>query len=151
MDSTEKANFINNLRFHIKNSNKGFEYFLEKWNELSKENRDSLKLALKIMCMQEMNNVDTITSSFFEFEKVSKYIDESETYFPDTEKFLTQNGANDKAIVKLFMELRSRGFIDNTNEEIAKLISNVFNIKYSTAYKYLKNPSEMGKTKNLLS
>jgi hypothetical protein len=151
MDSKEKSNFINHLRFHVKDSNKGFKYFLEKWNELTNDDADTLKEALKAMCIQELSKEDSISSSFFEFEQVLNYVNELNTYFPETKKFLLSNGAKDKSIVKVFMELKNRGFINNTNEEIAKLVSLVFNIKQDTAYRYLKNPGSMSKTKDLLS
>ena len=151
MDSQEKSNFVNHLRFHVKDSNKGFKYFLEKWNELAKEDADALKNALKAMCMQELSKEDYISSSFFEFEQVYNYIDKKENYYPDTNKLTLANGASDKAIVKIFKQLKTSGYIDNTNEETAKIVSMVFNIKYDTALRYLKNPGDMSKTKNLLN
>jgi hypothetical protein len=70
MDSKEKSNFINHLRFHVKDSNKGFKYFLEKWNELTNDDADTLKEALKAMCIQELSKEDSISSSFFESEEL---------------------------------------------------------------------------------
>jgi len=148
MDSIEKANFINHLRFHIKDSNKGFKYFLEKWNELAKEDATSLKEPLIIMCSQELVNNHSISSSYFEFREVIKYFEDE--FKPDVKKFNVSNAAKDNEIVKLFLRLKKLGYIVNSNEEIANLISCVFDINEKTALSYLKNPDKQTAVRDLL-
>jgi hypothetical protein len=48
------------------------------------------------------------------------------------------------------MRLKQNGYITNTNEEIAYLISLVFNINENTALSYLKKPSEQVGVRDLL-
>jgi len=148
MDSIEKANFINHLRFHIKDSNKGFKYFLEKWSELNKEDADSLKEPLLIMCVLEIQNDHSISSAYFEFQDVIKYFEND--IKPNVNKFNLKQGIKDIEIVKLFLRLKALKYILNTNEETAALISQIFEIKYDTALSYLKKPSELSAVNDLL-
>ena len=37
MNSTEKSKLLQHLNYHIKDISKGFNYFLEKWEKLDKE------------------------------------------------------------------------------------------------------------------
>jgi len=148
MDSIEKANLINHLRFHIKDSNKGFKYFLEKWNELNEEDADSLKEPLLIMCVLEMQNDHSISSVYFEFQDVIKYFEND--LKPNVNKFKLKQGIKDIEIVKLFQRLKALKYILNTNEETAALISHIFEIKYDTALSYLKKPSELSAVNDLL-
>jgi hypothetical protein len=60
MDSKEKADFINHLRYHIKNDNEGYKYFIHKWNQLDEEDINSLKQPLLVMCYQEMQKDDIL-------------------------------------------------------------------------------------------
>ena len=150
MNSEEKSKFVQHLIYHIKDTSKGFNYFIEKWMNLDKEEIESLKTPLLTMCLKEMEIINQLSDSYFEFQKVSNYLIENGEYKPDIKKFNLTNGTSDKAIVKLFMKLDDLGFINNTNEEIANLVSQVFDIKYTTALSYLKNPNQMEKTKDLL-
>jgi len=148
MNSEEKSKFVQHIIYHIKDTSKGFDYFIEKWKELDKEDIESIKNALMSLCQIEIVN-NNFSESYFEYEKVFNYLIENEEYKPDIKKFNLTNGTSDKAIVKLFMRLKNSGNINNTNEEIANLISHVFDIKYKTALSYLNNPNQMDKTKNL--
>jgi hypothetical protein len=149
MDSKEKSELVQHLIYHIKDTTKGFDYFLEKWEKLDKEDIESIRNPLLMLCINEMNNPKDFSKSYFEYQKVSDYLIENEEYKPDTKKFVVKNGVSNKAIVKLFMKLDNYGYIDNTNEEIAKLISLIFDINYKTALSYLNNPNQMQKTKDL--
>jgi len=148
MNSTEKSKLVQNLVYHIKDISKGFNYFLEKWKQLEKEDIESIKNPLIFLCQNEMSNY-IFSESYFEYEKVLNYLIEKDEYKPDIKKFNLTNATSDKAIVKIFMKLDDLGIINNTNEEIAKLISHVFDINYKTALSYLNNPNQMQKTKDL--
>lgn len=151
MNSQEKSNFINHLRFHIKDSTKGFKYFLEKWEKLDQIDATLLKEPLLIMCIDEMKIDKSISSAFFEFQNVINYFIENGEYIPDIKKFTMTNAVNGKEITKIFYRLNKLNYIHNTNEEIAKLLSTLFEIKYLSAYNYLKNPKNMENTKDILS
>jgi hypothetical protein len=148
MNSIEKANFINHLRFNIKDSSKGFKYFLEKWGELKEEDADSLKEPILIMCVLEMQNDYSISSAYFEFQDVIKYFEND--LKPNVNKFKIKQGIKDIEIVKLFQRLKALNHILSTNEETAALISLVFDIKFQTALSYLKKPSELDGVYDLL-
>ena len=148
MNSTEKSKLLQHLIYHIKDISKGFNYFLEKWEKLDKEDVESLKYPLITLCQTEILN-NNFSESYFEYEKVLNYLIEKDEYKPDIKKFNLTNATSDKAIVKIFMKLDDLGIINNTNEEIAKLISHVFDINYKTALSYLNNPNQMQKTKDL--
>jgi hypothetical protein len=150
MNSEEKSKLVQHIIYHVKDTSKGFEYFLEKWGELDNEDIESLKTPLLTMCLKEMEIVNQLSDSYFEFQKVSNYLIENGEYIPEIKKFNLTNGTSDKAIVKLFMKLDDLGIINNTNEEIANLVSQVFDIKYKTALSYLNNPNQMDKTKDVL-
>lgn len=148
MNSEEKSNLINHLRFHIKNNNEGYEYFLKKWEQLDEEDANSLKQPLIVMCYQEMQKEEFITASYFEFQKVTIFFEDE--FIPQANKFNISNAATKNEIVKIFMRLKQLGYITNTNEETAKLISIVFDIGYDTALSYLKNPGKQVSVRNLL-
>jgi len=148
MNSTEKSKLVQHLIYHIKDISKGFDYFLEKWKQLEKEDIESIKNPLIFLCQNEMSN-NIFSESYFEYEKVLNYLIENDEYKPDIKKFNLTNATSDKAIVKIFMKLDDLGIINNTNEEIANLISIVFDINYKTALSYLNNPNQMQKTKDL--
>lgn len=150
MTSQEKSIFIQQMRYRIKEEDKGYQYFFERWNELSEEDKESLKDPILIMCLRENQIDDGPSKNYFEFQDVIKFLSIEDEYKPDIKKFVVKNGASDKSIVKLFMKLDDLGYIDNTNEEIAKLVSIIFDINYKTALSYLNNPNQMEKTKDLL-
>jgi hypothetical protein len=52
---------------------------------------------------------------------------------------LTEN-IKDVQIAKLFYDLKKAGYIDNTSEEIASSISNLFSLNFDTIFSYLSNP-----------
>jgi len=149
MDSKEKADFINHLRYHIKNDNEGYKYFIHKWNQLDEEDINSLKQPLLVMCYQEMLKDEFVSPSYFEFQNVIKFFDDE--FIPQAKKINVSNAATSNEIVKIFMRLKQLGYITNTNEEIANLISQIFDIKNSTALSYLKKPSELESVRNLLN
>ena len=106
---------------------------------------------LLMLCINEIDKINNFSESYFEYQKVSKYLIENAEYKPDIKKFTMTNAVNGKEIVKIFMRLNKLNYIHNTNEEIAKIVSTVFEIKYTTAYNYLKNPKNMDNTKDILS
>jgi len=150
MDSQEKSDLINHLLNYIRNEKEGYKYFIQKWNQLNEEDINSLKEPLYLMCIKEMQQDKFISSIYFEFQNICHYLLETQEYKPDVKKFNISNTAKDNEIVKIFMRLKQLGIILNTNEEIASLISIVFDIGYKTAYSYLKKPNDQKSVKNLL-
>lgn len=148
MDSERKSDFIGHLRYNIKDTSKGYKYFLDKWSELNEEDADSLKEPLLIMCVQEMQNDHSISSAYFEFQNVVKYFEND--LKPIVNKFLLKDSIKDIEIVKLFVRLKGLKYILSTNEETAALISLVFDIKFQTALSYLKKPGELEGVYDLL-
>ena len=150
MDSQEKSNFVNHLRHYIKNEKEGYKYFLQEWNQLNEEDINSLKGPLYVMCIYEMQQDKFVEPAYFEFQDIANYLIESKEYKPDVKKFNISNAAKDNEIVKIFMRLKNLNYITNTNEEIASLISKVFDIEYGTAHSYLKKPNDQKSVRNLL-
>lgn len=148
MDSQRKSDFIGHLRYNIKDTSKGYKYFLKKWSELNEEDAESLKEPLLIMCVQEMQIDHSISSAYFEFQDVIKYFENE--LKPNVNKFMLKDGIKDIEIVKLFLRLKGLKYILSTNEETAALISLVFDIKFQTALSYLKKPSELEGVHDLL-
>ena len=148
MDSKEKADFINHLRYHIKNDKEGYKYFIQKWEQLDENNIKSLKGPLIDMCIQEMQKEEYVTAAYFEFQNVVTYF--QDVFKTEVRKFNISNAAKKNEIVKIFIRLKDLRYISNSNEEMAHLISQVFDIKYSTAYSYIKNPSDQKSVRNLL-
>ena len=83
-------------------------------------------------------------------QKKRKVIRNKQKNKSDIKKFNLSNGAKAIEIVKIFLELKQRNYIDNNNEDTATLICTIFDIKYNTALSYLDNPKKLGKTKDLL-
>jgi hypothetical protein len=148
MDSKEKSLLIQNLRYNIEKEGKGFDYFIEKWKDLNQEDIDSLIQPLLEMCFREMQKDSMPSASYFEFQKICDYF--NDRFKPEVKKFAIANSTSANEIVKLFMRLKQNGYITNTNEEIAYLISLVFNINENTALSYLKKPSEQVGVRDLL-
>jgi hypothetical protein len=102
------------------------------------------------MCLNEMQQDKFVDPAYFEFQNIANYLNESQEYETDVKKFNLSNAAKNNEIVKIFMRLKQLGYITNTNEEIAKLISKVFDIEYGTAISYLKKPGDQKSVRNLL-
>lgn len=148
MDSKEKADFINHLRYHIKNDKEGYKYFVKKWNQLDEDNINSLKNPLIDMCIQEMQKEEYVTAAYFEFQNVVTYFQGE--FKTEVRKFNISNAAKKNEIVKIFIRLKDLRYISNSNEEMAHLISIVFDIKYTTALSYINKPSKQVSVRNLL-
>ncbi len=150
MDSKEKSNFINKLRLAITNGENGIEYFMEKWKELNEMDKLSLSDPILLMCHREMQQDTYISSIYFEFQNIVQYIIDTQEYKTDVKKFNLSNTAKAIDIVYIFHKLKRNNYITNTNEETAQLISIVFDIKYKTAYSYLKDNKKFESIRNLL-
>ena len=97
-----------------------------------------------------MVSMTKYSTQYFEYQNILKYLIDSGEYKPDIRKFTMTNAVKAKEIVKIFMRLNKSNYIRNTNEEIAMLISTMFEIDYKLAYNYLKNPGKTDTTKDLL-
>lgn len=150
MDSKEKSNFINKLRLAIANGENGIEYFMEKWKNINETDRLSLTDPLLLMCHREMQQDTYISSIYFEFQNIVQYIIDTQEFKTDVKKFNLSNTAKAIDIVNIFHKLKRNNYITNTNEETAQLISIVFDIKYTTAYSYLKDNKKFESIRNLL-
>jgi len=148
MDSKEKSLLIQDLRYSIEKEGKGFDYFIEKWKDLNQEDIDSLIQPLLEMCFREMQKDSIPSASYFEFQKICDYF--NDRFKPEVKKFTISNSASGNEIVKVFYHLKQMGYITNTNEEIANLISLFFDIKETSALSYLKKPSEQKGVRDLL-
>jgi hypothetical protein len=57
-----------------------------------------------------------------------------------------------KKLVKVFYELKIRGYLDNTNDEIAKIVAKIFDFNYATVFSYLNDASNKFKNvENILA
>lgn len=148
MDSNEKSLLIQHFRYSIEKEGKGFDYFMEKWKDLNQEDIDSLIKPLLVMCLIEMQKDSIPSASYFEFQRIYNYFNDQ--FKPEVKKFGMANSASGNEIVKVFYRLKQMGYITNTNEEIAYLISSVFDIKETSALSYLKKPGEQEGVRDLL-
>lgn len=151
MDSIEKSNFITKLRLAIINGENGLEYFIEKWKQINEIDKISLSDPLLLMCHREMQQDTYISSTYFEFQNIVQYIIDTQEYKTDVKKFILSNSAKAIDIVNIFFKLKRNNYIENTNEETAQLISIIFDIRYTTAYSYLKDHKKFDSARNLLS
>lgn len=150
MNTEEKSNFINKLRIDINEGEDKLEFFIKKWKEFNDIDKESLSMPLLEMCIKEMRSDDYKSKAYFEFQNIVLYLRENQEYKSDIKKFNLSNAVKANEIVKIFLELKRRKYIDNTNEDTATLICTIFDIKYETAYSYLKNPEKLDKTRDIL-
>ena len=150
MNSEEKSNFINKLRIGITEGEDKLEFFIEKWKEFNDIDKESLSMPLLEMCIKEMRSDNYKSKAYFEFQNIVLHIKENQEYKSDIKMFNLSNAVKANEIVKIFMRLKNNGYIDNTNEDTATLICKIFDIKYETAYSYLKNPEKLDKTRDIL-
>lgn len=123
------------------------EIKLEKMNEIDQSNlkRRILAKAKKSINDHEENDIFS-GESYRNAEKVINYYENKLTEHPT--KIKLNNTISDKQIVYLFRILQENKYFINNKKEIAKALSLIFEIKESTATKYLSD-KELEQPKNL--
>ncbi len=134
-----------------KDPEKAFQTFESTWSEFSLEERKSLAVFLVKQCNEVFESKFTdikIKMYWIAIGNMStiKYIEDGPlpimNYNPDEDI---------KKLVKVFHELKTRGYIKNTNEEIAKIMAKIFDLNYATIFSYLNSASHhLGGIENIL-
>lgn len=129
---------------------KGYESFRDQWGKLTYEQRQLLNFFLTRYVNYIFEREEFIEEHQFYWIAVLQ--EANSEFVGDTIgiKLALSDEVSDKQIVKLFYELKTSGYIQDTLERTAKAVSNLFNLNFNTVYKYLRNPSEFEKTRSLV-
>jgi hypothetical protein len=132
-----------------KDSEKTFSHFKAEWPKLTYDEREVLKGVIGSYI-----TIDIIHDSNYpeyQFYWLAIFQEARTEYEGDhyKGKFILSETIRDTQIAKLFYDLKSHGYIQNTIEEMATLIANIFGLKHSTIYSYLNDPKKLSKAKPL--
>ena len=149
MNSEEKSNFINKLRIGITEGEDKLEFFIEKWKEFNDIDKESLSMPLLEMCIKEMRSDNYKSKAYFEFQNIVLHIKENQEYKSDIKMFNLSNAVKANEIVKIFLELKKRKYIDNTNEDNGEDEYIIGNMDYEDFYE-LKEKQDKIKKENII-
>jgi hypothetical protein len=126
-----------------------YNFFKAEWPKLSYDEREILRAIIGSYVSADLLHDETYPE--FQFYWLAILQEAKTEYQGDNYqgKFILSDTIKDIQIAKLFYDLKSHGYIENTIEELATLVSNLFGLKYSTIYSYLNDPKKLIKTKPL--
>ncbi len=148
---SEAFNELQKLKEDINNDYQlGYQAFIERWEGYEDDLKKLLKPQIYRYCHEDPSGEDVSIKTFVLQAILNFLLEEYPDDLPKSKLKLTTN-INDVDIAKLFYTLKQKGYIANTNEEIASNIANMFNLNENTIFSYLSDPkNKMGKAKQLI-
>jgi len=163
MEIAEILKWQNNIGQQIySNPETAFEYFKTEWNKQLNDAKENLAVLLIRNCSDIIDYKHDYSSSyyynaqmptFFNREKSDEqkaccgliliYIENEFNGKPKLGKLKLGHSKGTKDIAAIIKLLYTLGYFDNTIDEVADVLSRVFDINYNTIRSYLKNPDKL--------
>lgn len=128
----------------------GSESIKSQWKDLKPEERQTLKpFFIKQLWIELATTIEATERQFYWVELCNSLSDELTDEGPIQPLYLADK-IKDIQIAKIFYELRRNGVLENTNEEIAKALAQLFGLNPKTILSYLNEPRRLAKAQSLL-
>lgn len=128
-----------------------FEYFKKECSNLTYDEKEVLRLFIQRHHEEMFQESDLPLLNQFYFTEIYVHFDIEQEGFLPISKLRLSSTVDKVQIAKLFFDLKNNGHIQNTSEEIARAVANLFDLKFKTIFSYLNTPDKMEKAKPLLN
>jgi|SRR5450755_592384 len=144
MDMKKLINIFDQLVALIESDNpeKAFEFMISEYGKLQETEKDVLRPFIKRHFKKKYKEDKLSMAQQMYFVEIVNALREDKEGSELIATMKLTEKISDKQITKLFYELKTTGYIENTNTQIAQALSAIFNLNYNTVLSYLKNPTE---------
>ncbi len=114
--------------YHVANDvESGYAYLQSEWAKLDEDDKELILPKILEGCSRVINNPGEINHKKEIFCRAAiKFLSDDSQGKTLYDKLSLAPNVKDIQVAKLFYELKTRGVIENTNEEIASVLQNVF-------------------------
>lgn len=132
------------------NPDKGSSSIKNEWKTLMPDERKILRpFFTKQLWFELAKTIEATEAQFYWVELCNELSDESTEEGPIQPLYLSDN-IKDIQVAKHFYDLRKNKVLENTNEELAKALSQIFGLNLKTMLSYINEPRRLSKAQPLL-
>jgi hypothetical protein len=136
-----------------KDSEKGYEYFIQSHKNIPDESHDVFSIELTKMCFTNLSESGYTNPTSIALNKVILYLSNAKQKINPIVKikFNETDNITIKSFVKYFSLLRIEGKLTNTINELSEIIESITGFENDTIYRYLsEHKTHLEKTEMLL-